>query len=55
VLPHAAHPREVVVELRELHLELPFRARRVLGKDVEDQLGTVDDPCVEGVLEVALL
>ena len=43
VLPHAAHAREVVLELRELDLELPLRAARVLREDVEDQLGAVDD------------
>ena len=43
VLPHAAHPRQVVLELRELDLELSLGADRVLGEDVEDQLGSVDD------------
>ena len=55
VLPHAAHAREVVLELRELDLQLPLGARRVLGEDVEDQLRPVDDACLERVLEVALL
>ena len=48
-------PREVVLELRELDLELALGAARVLGKDVEDQLRPVDDAGVHGVLEVALL
>ena len=43
VLPQAAHAREVVLELRELDLELAFGAARVLGEDVEDQLRAVDD------------
>src|SRR4030095_6085034 len=43
VLPHAAHAREVVLELRQLDLELALRGPRVLGEDVEDQLGPVDD------------
>src|SRR4029078_10797841 len=30
VLPHAAHARQVVLELRELDLQLPFRACRSL-------------------------
>jgi len=55
VLPQPAHPREVVLELRELHLELALGADGVLGEDVEDQLGTVDDPRGELVLERALL
>jgi len=43
VLPQAAHPREVVLELGQLDLELALGARRVLGEDVEDQLRPVDD------------
>ncbi len=55
VLPHAAHARQVVLELRELDLELPLGRRRVLGEDVEDQLRPVDDARVERVLEEPLL
>ena len=55
VLPHAAHARQVVLELRELDLELSLGARRVLGEDVEDQLRPVDDARRQGVLERALL
>ena len=55
VLPHAAHPRQVVLELRELDLELALGADRVLGEDVEDQLRAVDDARRERVLERALL
>ena len=55
MLPHPAHPRQVVLELCELDLELALGARRVLGEDVEDQLRPVDDPRREGVLERALL
>ena len=42
MLPHAAHARQVVLELRELDLELALGARRVLREDVEDQLRPVD-------------
>ena len=42
VLPHAPHARQVVLELRELDLELPLGAHGVLGEDVEDQLRAVD-------------
>ena len=42
VLPEAAHPRQVVLELRELDLELALGADGVLGEDVEDQLRAVD-------------
>ena len=51
VLPHAPHPRQVVLELRELDLELPLGADGVLGEDVEDQLRPVDDTGRERVLE----
>ena len=47
VLPHAPHARQVVLELRELDLQLALGADGVLGEDVEDQLGAVDDTRVE--------
>jgi len=55
VLPHASHPRQVVLELRELDLELPLGASCVLGEDVEDELRSIDDPRLESVLESPLL
>jgi succinyldiaminopimelate transaminase len=55
VLPEAAHAREVVLELRELDLQLALGARRVLGEDVEDQLRAVDDARLQRVLECPLL
>jgi len=55
VLPEAAHAREVVLELRKLDLELSLGASRVLGEDVENQLRSVHDPCLESILEHALL
>ena len=55
MLPHPAHAREVVLELRELDLELALGAARMLGEDVEDQLRAVDDARRERVLEAALL
>ncbi len=50
-----AHARQVVLELRELDLELPLGGDGVLGEDVEDQLRPVDDARRERVLERALL
>ena len=50
-----AHPRQVVLELRELDLELPLGADGVLGEDVEDQLRAVDHARLERVLEIPLL
>src|SRR5262249_46240600 len=55
VLPHAPHPREVVLELCKFNLKLPLGAHGVLGEDVEDQLRPVDDACLKSVLERALL
>ena len=55
VLPHAAHPWQVVLQLRELDLKLALGAPRMLGEDVEDQLGPIDDACLECVLERPLL
>jgi succinyl-diaminopimelate desuccinylase len=55
VLPHPAHPRQVVFELRQLDLELSLGADGVLREDVEDQLRAVDDARLELVLERPLL
>ena len=55
MLPEAAHAREVVLELCELHLELALGRHRVLREDVEDQLRAVDDAQAERVLEPSLL
>ena len=55
VRPQAAHAREVVLELRELDLELALGAVRVAGEDVEDHRRAVDDRQAELGLEVALL
>jgi succinyl-diaminopimelate desuccinylase len=55
VVPHPAHPRKVVLELRELDLELPLRAPSVLREDVEDQLGAVDNPRLQCIFERSLL
>src|SRR5581483_6279994 len=49
VLPHPAHARQVVLELRELDLELALGGDGVLGEDVEDQLRAVDDARLERV------
>jgi len=55
VLPEPSHPREVVLQLRQLDLELALRGHSMLGEDVEDQLRPVDHPRLEGVLELTLL
>ena len=48
-----AHARQVVLELRELDLELPLGADGVLGEDVEDQLRPVDDARLSASSSVA--
>ena len=55
VRPQAAHAREVVLELRELHLELALGRAGVVGEDVEDDRRAVDHRHAELLLEVALL
>ena len=55
VRPQPAHAREVVLQLRQLHLELALGRRGVVGEDVEDDCGAVDHRRAECLLEVALL
>ncbi len=53
--PQAAHPGEVVLELRELDLQLALGRVGMVGEDVEDDRGAVDHRHVQFRLEVALL
>ena len=53
--PAADEPRQLMLDLRELDLQLAFGAARALREDVEDQRGAVDDAALECALEVALL
>ena len=53
--PQAPHPREVVLELGQLHLELALGAVGVVGEDVEDHGRPVDHRHAQTLLEVALL
>jgi hypothetical protein len=53
--PQAPHTREVVLELRELDLELSLGAVGVRGKDVENDRRAVDHRHPERVLEVSFL
>ena len=54
-VPTALQPWQQMVQLRRLHLQPAFLGARALGKDVEDQLGAVDDLHLELLLQVALL
>jgi hypothetical protein len=53
--PHARQPRQRVLELGELHLHLGLAAAGSRGEDVENQLGPVDDPRADDVLDVLAL
>ena len=55
VRPQAAHPRQVVLELGQLHLQLSLGRVGVVGEDVEDDGGAVDHGHAQRRLQVALL
>ncbi len=55
MLPEPAHPRQVVLELRELDLELSLGAASMLREDVEDELRSIDDTGLEDILQRLLL
>ena len=48
-------PRQLVLELCQLHLEAPLVGSGVLGEDVEDQAAPVNDLDLQELLEGALL
>ena len=47
--------RQQVVQLRQFHLQLPFASARAARKNVQNQLGAIQDLAAEGALQVALL
>ena len=51
----ADEPRQQVLQLRELHLQLAFARPRAAREDVEDQLRTVDHLSLEPLLELPQL
>ena len=53
--PQPAHPGEVVLQLRELDLQLALGGVGVVGEDVEDDRRAVDHGHPERLLQVALL
>src|SRR6202011_4149561 len=55
VVPGPDQPRQEVMELRRLDLETTLVGACVLGEDVEYQLGSIDHPRLELLLQVALL
>ena len=54
-LPQTHQPRQAVLHLRQLHLQLALGALRAGGKDVEDQRRAVDDAHAQRVFQIALL
>ena len=53
VLPHQAGHH--VLELGHLHLQLALSGLGVLGKDIEDELGAVEDLALRDLAQIALL
>jgi hypothetical protein len=53
--PEAAHAGEVVLELRQLHLQVALGGMRVVGKDVEDGRRPVHHGHADRLLEIAFL
>ena len=51
----AGQPRQHVLELRQLHLQLALAGAGVAGKNVEDELGAVEHAARQRGLEVAKL
>jgi hypothetical protein len=44
-----------MLQLRQFHLHLAFVALRPLGKNIEDETGSVNDPDFQNLFKVALL
>ena len=51
----SGQPRQPVLQLRQLDLQLPFARPRAPREDVENQLGAIDDAPAEDLFEVARL
>ncbi len=51
----SGEPWEHVVELGQFHLQLSFPGAGVAGKNVENELGPVNDPRVHDAFDIALL
>ena len=53
--PLPGEPRQEILELRQLDLQLALEAPGTLREDVEDERAAIDDLAAERLLEVALL
>src|SRR5207302_7442318 len=51
----ARKPRQHVIQLRKFNLQLPFAAARMFRKNVQNELGAVNDPSFGHLFDVALL
>jgi hypothetical protein len=54
-MPHTRQPWQKILQLRQLDLQPSFAAARPLRKNVEDQLGSIEDFAREQILQVATL
>ena len=55
VRPRTGQARQMVIELRQLHLQFPLPRLRPLGKDVQDQAGPVHHAAPQKLFQVPLL
>ncbi len=55
VRPSSNQARREMIKLRELDLQFPVGGLRALGKNVENQTCSIDDPTLKSTLEVSLL
>ena len=55
VSPEPRQPRQQMVQLRQLHLQLALARAGALGEDVENQRGAIEDFALENLFKVAAL
>ena len=53
--PWPVKPRQQIIQLRQLHLQLAFARAGAPGENIQDQLGAVDDLDVQRFFQIALL
>jgi hypothetical protein len=51
----AGQPRQHVLQLRQLYLQLAFPGARVPRKNIEDELSTIDHPSLHDSFNISLL
>ena len=55
VRPAPHQPGGQVTQLRQLYLQLAFKAARALGENIQDQSGTIHNPALQERFQIALL